>query len=178
MTTGGIEPLGKFRIRSRNARFGVRYQPTSEQEVVDAVNFLKDDLQTLTFIDFGCGKGRTVLVASKLGFRKIIGVELASELVQIARANLAKTGVLKASVIHGDAADCPFPNSDCVLYLYKPFSHEVMSRVTANPRQSHAKSVFVLYSNPLCADLLDSNKFLHRLGCPPGGNIQIWTVAK
>lgn len=175
--TSGVEPLWKFKIRSRNARFGVRYQPTSEQELVDAVNFLNDDPQTLTFIDLGCGKGRTLLVASKLGFREIIGVEFARELVQIARANLTKMGVLNANVIHGDAADFPFPTSDFVLYLYNPFSHEVMRRVIANLRKSHAKRAFVLYSDPQCADLLDSNESLSRLGRLPGRNIHIWTVA-
>lgn len=176
--TGGIEPLWKFKILSRNVRFGVRYQPTNEQELTDAVNFLHEDPQTLTFIDLGCGKGRTLLVASKLGFKQVIGVEFARELVQIARVNLAKMGIVNATVIHGDAADFQSFSSDFVLYLYNPFSQEVMRRVVANLRESHSKRLFLIYSDPECADLLDSSGFLSRFGCPPGRNIQIWTAAK
>jgi hypothetical protein len=64
--TGGIEPLWKFKIRSPNACFGSRYEVTQEQELADFVNFLKEDLENFTFIDIGCGKGRTLLVAAKL----------------------------------------------------------------------------------------------------------------
>jgi hypothetical protein len=49
--TGGIEPLWKFKIRSPNARFGMRYEVTQEQEFADAVSFLNEDLQNFTFID-------------------------------------------------------------------------------------------------------------------------------
>jgi len=64
--TGGIEPLWKFKIGSPNACFGSRYEVTQEKELSDSVNFLKEGLQNFTFIDLGCGKGRTFLVASKL----------------------------------------------------------------------------------------------------------------
>lgn len=177
--TGGIEPLWKFTIRSPNALFGARYQPTGEQELADAVNFLSEDPRTLTFIDLGCGKGRTLLVASKLGFNQVIGVEFARELVQIARANLAKIGVVNAIVIHGDAADFHFPDSDFVLYFYNPFSREVMRGVIANLRESRAKRVFVMYSNPQCAEILDSSGFLDRFDGPLATRwgMQIWKKA-
>jgi SAM-dependent methyltransferase len=176
--TGGIEPLWGFTIQSGNARFGVRYQPTSEQELSEAVNFLHEDLRALTFIDLGCGKGRTVLVASELGFKNVIGVEFASELAQIARANLAKMRIVNAVVIHADAADFHFPSSDFVLYLYNPFSREVMHKVVANLRESPARRIYVIYSDPKCAELLDSSGFLSLFGYTPGRNIPIWTTAK
>ena len=176
--TGGIEPLWKFTIRSPNARFGVRHQPTSEQDLVDAVNCLDEDPRSYIFIDLGCGKGRTLLVAAKLGFKQVIGVEFAREFVQIARANLAKMGVFNGEVIHDDAADYQFPDSDFVLYLYNPFSHEVMRTVVANLRGSGASKIFVMYYDPQCADLLDSSGFLSRFGCPPGRNIPIWKAFK
>ncbi len=78
--TGGIEPLWKFHIRSSNRSFGFCYQPTDEKELVDAVNFLSEDLRAFTFVDLGCGKGRALLVASNLGFEQVIGVEFAREL--------------------------------------------------------------------------------------------------
>lgn len=41
------------------------------------------------FIDFGCGKGRVLLVAAMQPVRRVIGVELSSELSVIARRNIS-----------------------------------------------------------------------------------------
>ena len=177
--TAGIEPLWKFKIRSPNARFGVRYQTTGEQELLDALKFLQEDPRTFTFVDLGCGKGRALLVASKLGFQQVIGVEFARELVDIARTNLAKMRISKAVVRHGDAAEFHFPSTDIVVYLYNPFSQEVMRKVVTNLRESSAKTLYLIYSDPKFPQVFDSSGFLNRLGSPSGRqNIQIWTAAR
>lgn len=119
-TPPALSHYGKFRIPSRNRRYGARYQPTGEQGLEEAVRSLNEDPQALTFIDLGCGKGRTLLVASVLGFKRIIGVEFARELVLIARENLSKRNVLNADVIHGDAADFQFPDDNFVLISLQP----------------------------------------------------------
>src|SRR5579862_1729723 len=129
--TGGVGPLWKYKISSPSRRFGERYQATDEQELVDAITFLHENLQTFTFIDLGCGKGKTLLVAANLGFKHLIGVEFANELVEIARANLTKAGIVNAVVEHADAADFNFPSSDIVVYLYNPFSQEIVRKVAA-----------------------------------------------
>lgn len=46
------------------------------------------DYSKFTFIDFGAGMGRVLLMASERPFRKIIGVEFARELITIAENNL------------------------------------------------------------------------------------------
>ena len=137
--TGGIEPLWKFKIHSPNAHLGSRYEVTQEQELADAVKFLNEDLQNFTFIDLGCGKGRTLQVASKLGFKQMIGVEFVHELVEIARTNLAKRQIANAAVLHVDAADFDFPDSNLVVYLYNPFSQEVLRKVVANLKAGCSK---------------------------------------
>lgn len=115
--TGGIEPLWKFKICSSNARFGNCYEATQELELAEAVAFLNQELKTFTFIDLGCGKGRTLMIASDLGFMRIIGVEFVRELVEIARTNLAKHKIFNAAVVHVDAADFRFPEGNTVVYL-------------------------------------------------------------
>lgn len=40
------------------------------------------------FIDLGCGKGRAVLLASRMTFRDVVGVELHPELAAVAQVNL------------------------------------------------------------------------------------------
>ena len=39
------------------------------------------------FVDFGCGKGRTLVVAAELGFAGVRGVEFAAELCESAEKN-------------------------------------------------------------------------------------------
>jgi SAM-dependent methyltransferase len=178
--TGGIAPLWRFKISSPNVRFGRRYQATQENDLVDALDFLREDFKAFTFIDLGCGKGRTLLVASNLGFRQVIGVEFVSELVEIARTNLARRRIANAVVLHADAAEFRFPNSDTVVYLYNPFEEEVLRKVIANLRECLSnQKVYVIYKNQEFAEVLDSSGFLSRFGCPPAArNTQIWSVAK
>jgi SAM-dependent methyltransferase len=116
--TDGLEPLWKLRIRSDNARCGERYQATTEHELVAALQSLGQVLGPFSFVDLGCGKGRTLLVASRLTFRRIVGVEFAEELVAIARRNLRTVDARNALVVHADAADFEFPPGDLVVYLY------------------------------------------------------------
>src|SRR2546422_9958881 len=152
--TGGFEPLWKFQIHSPHARFGTHYKVTGEHELLDALNCLCEELSPFTFIDLGCGKGRTLLVASRLGFRRVIGVEFASELAAIARANLSRMKVANAFVLDCDAADFDFPDGPIVLYLYNPFSQEVMRKIVANLRQSRSQRIFVIYKNPAVAGVI------------------------
>jgi SAM-dependent methyltransferase len=174
--TGGLEPLWKFEIDSPNARFGSSYQATRENELADAVDFLHEDLHAFTFIDLGCGKGRTLLVASRLGFKQVIGVEFVPELAEIARANLAKMQIDNAGVRNADAAEFQFPDHDTVVYLYNPFSHEVLEKVIDNLGKCGLKKLYVIYKVPLCADVLDSSGFLTRFGSPPTApDIQVWS---
>jgi SAM-dependent methyltransferase len=176
--TARIEQLWELKIDSPNARFGLRYEAAEEQEVVDFVNFLHEDPQTLTFIDLGCGKGRTLLLASSLGFKQVIGVEFAQELVEIAKANLAKMKVTNAVVEHLDAAEYRFPDSDLVVFLNNPFLKEVMEKVVANLGESRTKKLYVVYRVANFAEVFDSSGFLKRWGFPPTRpHIQIWKGA-
>src|SRR5206468_4366794 len=103
--TSGVEPLWKFRVASPNARFGFHYKATDEKELLDAITFLDEDPRAFTFVDLGCGKGRPLLIAARLGFARIIGVEFAPELVAVAAGNLATMRVSNATVVHADAAE-------------------------------------------------------------------------
>jgi SAM-dependent methyltransferase len=176
--TSGLVPLWRLNVISPNAVFGHRYDPTTEEELAVAIRFLSEDPGALTFIDLGCGKGRTLLIASKLGFKHVIGVEFARELVETARTNLAKMRISNATVVHADAAEFSFPDDELVVYLFNPFTEEVMRKVAANLRERAAKKLYVIYTNPVCAGVFDSCGFLNRLGSPPAGRYpqMIWVA--
>jgi SAM-dependent methyltransferase len=176
--TGGKIALWNFKIDSPNAVFGVKYQATGEEELAEAISFLDDHPQNLTFIDLGCGKGRALLVAARLGFKQVIGVEFAHELAGIARKNLGVMRIPNAAVVEADAAEYRFPDNDMVVYLYNPFSKEVMEKVLENLRESLGKRLYVIYKVPDCAEIFDKSGFLIRMGGPPTRPyIQIWKAA-
>lgn len=86
-------------------------------------------------VDLGCGKGRAVLLASRMGFRDVVGVELHSGLAAASRANLdhwqqsGPTG--PAAVLWADAA-AALPgllDGPVLLYLYNPFRAPVLRQV-------------------------------------------------
>jgi SAM-dependent methyltransferase len=172
--TAGIEPLWKLSIRSPNAKFGERYQATTEHELSAALESLALRREHSTFIDLGCGKGRTLLVASRLGFAKVIGVEFAQELADVAWRNVAAVGANNATVVHADAAEFSFPSDEnLVVYMYNPFSQEVLARVIEHlPRR---RELHVIYKMPRCAELLDGSGFLERQPRPQrASHIAVW----
>jgi SAM-dependent methyltransferase len=177
--TGGLIPLWKVSVRSLNSRFGGPYRATAEDELIDALRFLGEAFGDFTFVDLGCGKGRTLLVAPRLGFARAIGVEFADELVAIARANIAKLAVRNATIIFGDVTEYAFPETDLVVYLYNPFAAEIMRRVMIN-LEAHLRALpqlklYVIYKNPICAAAIDEAPSLSRLGAVPGhDDILVW----
>jgi predicted RNA methylase len=164
--TSGIIPLWRLKTSSPNAVFGRRYEATDREELERAVGLLGEDLSTFTFVDLGCGKGRPLIVASILGFGRVVGVEFSAELAETARKNVAKLGLAGVQVVQTDVTEFRFPASDLVVYLFNPFSREIMTKVVANLRESAAKRVYVIYNSPKCSDVLDSSGFLDRFGTP------------
>jgi SAM-dependent methyltransferase len=113
------------------------------------------------FIDIGCGKGRALMLASDLPFRRVVGVELHPALVSIARKNLVKW---KASahacddieVLNADALEFPFPESPTLLYVFNPFDAHLtqllLDRIQA-VSLTRSADIDIIYMTPEHADL-------------------------
>ncbi|WP_157271639.1 class I SAM-dependent methyltransferase [Azohydromonas aeria] len=173
--TGGLEPLWKLDIDSPNARYGERYEATTAQELHAVLEFLNVPVRDYSFIDLGCGKGRTLIVAARFGFGRVVGVEFARELADTASANLARQALGNTAVLHADAAAYEFPPGGKVVYMYNPFSEEVLARVLENLREHGDGSLYIVYKSPRCAPLLDGCGFLKRHAHAPGApHIEIW----
>ena len=115
-----------------------------------------------TFIDFGSGKGRMLLIAAAYGFRQLRGIELRKELHEQACKNFRRCQhVHKCSIesVNADAVDYEFPNEKLVLFFFNPFGSEVMSEVLKNLATSlHGcfRDVWVVLHDPSYAYLADS----------------------
>ena len=131
-------------------------------------------VEAYSFVDVGAGKGRALLLASELPFRKVVGVELTEELAVIAERNVkiwnrAANPKAAIRVIQEDASSLQWPRTPLLVYLYNPFDCSLVSRM-AGSLAALAKSgpglVDLLYVNPTCADVLSAQgKFAH-----------LWTV--
>ncbi len=168
--TAGTISQGALDVGNRNQLFATRYEPIA---VVDFAALLAGtglDCADATFVDLGSGKGRAVLLAAALPFRRIVGVEFSAELDAVARANLDRyTGPRACQAIEllcQDAAGYVFPeDTPLVLYLYNPFEEPVMRQVADNLAASYARRprrVLVLYFTPHCAAVWERLPFLKR----------------
>ncbi len=88
------------------------------------------DYEDWVFIDVGSGLGRNLLLASEFPFRKVVGIEIAQHLHQIACDNVARyaspTQRCKTiTPLHVDALEYELPASNLVLYFWEPFSETV-----------------------------------------------------
>ena len=70
-----------------NAARSSLYEPTRARPLLALFNLLHLDKRR-TFVDYGSGKGRALIVAALYGFTKIIGIEFAKELCEISETNI------------------------------------------------------------------------------------------
>jgi predicted RNA methylase len=169
-------------IVSDNLADAVYYKVSEKEELERALDKLPGDLSTFTIIDLGCGCAfvlLTIWLGKKLGqrnsgFGKIVGVEFAKELAELARRNVNKIGAEKEiEIVQGDAALYKFPAGNLLVYLYNPFGIYVMGKVVQNLKDhlqiSPGAQVFVLYRNPVLGSMFD--QFMNKVSAE---NTSIW----
>lgn len=114
-----------------------------------------------TFVDLGAGMGRAVLLASELGFKASIGVELHGGLARTARKNgsiwrAAGRGA-PIRIVRGDAVEFSLPPGPVLVFLFNPFAAPVLRRLLkawrANPGRK-GRELDILYVNNEQEDVL------------------------
>lgn len=124
-----------------------------------------------TFVDVGAGKGRALLLASELPFRRVIGIELNEELAHIAQRNVERWNRVrrtraKVRVIQEDVLNFCWPRPPLLVYLYNPFDCSLVAH-TAEKLSAGAASgsglIDLLYLNPTCTDTLTAQSLFERL---------------
>lgn len=128
-------------------------------------------VEAYTFVDIGAGKGRAMLLAAELPFRKVIGMELNEELASIAQRNIALWSRMtrsraKLRVLHQDAARFRWPRTPLLVYLNNPFDCALVEQIAAKLADAAALGsglVDAIYVNPGCADTLAGHGFFKLL---------------
>jgi SAM-dependent methyltransferase len=113
------------------------------------------DHRDYTFLDLGCGKGRTVLLASACPFKRVIGIDFSPALLELAKRNLARYyGTIQAPTAElflADAAEFPVPPGNLLVYLFDPFGDRVLQKVLGNlvsaAKQRRQRVLLLYYSD-------------------------------
>lgn len=135
-------------------------RPKSARRVLKALPV--DHPEDYSFIDFGCGKGRMLMLAMALPFRKVVGIELRKELSEQATFNLQryrKAASRRATCMNINALDFEFPDEKLVLYFFNPFAGDVLQGVLQNlgrSLESSFRDVIVVLDMPLYAQVADN----------------------
>ena len=151
-------------IQGFDIRHGVYYQATSAALVRKILRQLRLDCRQFVFVDLGSGKGRVLLMAAQMPFRRVIGVEISEELIECARRNIdACKGRLEAPIelVHENAAEFRFPREPTVLFMFNPFDETVMRPAVANllsAADDGGHEGFVVYHSPRCRELFDRSE--------------------
>lgn len=143
--TCGEIPIIDLDFQSKNKIAGVEYQSHHPAVTRLSLTALAIRHEDYTFIDVGCGKGRVLLLASEFPFRKIVGLEFAPSLAEIAKRNLqnyrrSRQRCSKIEVITGDALEYELEPEPQVLYFYSPFLPTTLDQFAKRIEYSHQRS--------------------------------------
>ena len=159
----GQQELEGLTLKGSHKLEATAYAPVDRKCVRHGLSSLEIDFSKYVFVDLGCGKGRAVLLASGYPFKKIIGVEFAKELYEIALENARswrpkrKCGPIE--FVWADILEFEIPDDCCVLYFYHPFSEIVLSRLLENVLRSLEacqRDIFIVYVNPVHQQAIQS----------------------
>jgi SAM-dependent methyltransferase len=195
----GVETAGNVSYSSLDAppdcvAHASAYQPIYPAPFMDLIRQLPIDFEEWTFVDFGSGKGRAVLLASEFPFRKVVGIEFSPSLHEIAKKNLttyrsATQRCRRIDLLCLDATGYEIPRTPAIFHFYNPFGRQVMSEVARNTDgslQEGPRKAFVAYFLPEVRGVWDACETLEPYPViqpawptwqPPGPVVKVY-VAK
>jgi predicted RNA methylase len=134
----GVDTTGKFKpvfvgVTGEVKALARAHQPSAVGLFARFIRLSGANPTDFTFIDLGCGKGRTLLLAARSSFRKVVGVELDSALCETARQNAATWKTQRhgapITIIEGNAAEFEPPSGNLFIYMFCPFDGAVFHQV-------------------------------------------------
>jgi predicted RNA methylase len=164
--------LDELNIDSDNKDRGSLYQPTRVIPLRKLFNIIMQVIPSdSVLVDFGCGKGRVLFVASEFGFREVRGVEFAHELCEIAVKNSA---IYKASrevgteyrIIESDVTNYAINEEESVFYINNPFDVTILKQVICNivsSLQIQYRKIWIIYHHSKFAHVIEQYNYFTQL---------------
>lgn len=161
-----IDDLHTQQIQSPNLKHASIYQPTNYYLIEKAFDYLRSENENDNILDFGCGKGRVMIVAAHYGFKNITGVDFVQSFCQEAAWNIEKVQpqfpATKFEVYCEDATQYKIGNDQTVFFFFNPFDEKIMLAVVKNILASlkiSPRRILVVYINPLHKEIFLSAGF-------------------
>ncbi|WP_231367499.1 class I SAM-dependent methyltransferase [Thioalkalivibrio sp. AKL6] len=148
--TGGLVKREHLDTDSPNKKFATIYKATAAKPFMAMLSYLPNNPEDFTFVDFGSGRGRTLLLASELPFKRVVGVEFSTTLHAEANNNIDsycgrhKLGNRPESIL-ADATTFPIPEGPLVIYMFDPFNATVTKGVFDNIVASYRACPRIMY---------------------------------
>jgi SAM-dependent methyltransferase len=175
----GIETSEPYRKKSDTSLYKdlCDYHPSPYGKIKEILGYLRlgpDDV----FVDLGCGKGRVIFFVAQEKIKKVIGVEVDKNLVEITKENYRNLKLSRAPVeiVEADAATY-IPNEGTVFFMYDPFGYKTVEAIVGNIKkclETHARRIRIVYYSPGYRHILDHEDWLELEKEVNAGEILIW----
>jgi SAM-dependent methyltransferase len=138
------------------ARGNVIYRPITEALFRESLAAVDIDVSAFTFLDIGSGKGKVLFMAADLPFKRIVGVEYAAGLHEVAVRNIAayRSSTRKCHAIeavHADALAYPLPEGPLLLFIFNalapPPMRELLKKLDRAAAAQPHRPLFLIYTN-------------------------------
>ena len=152
--TRGFKDLHEMDISFASIRNARRYEPSPICIFTKMMRKLPLTKPDFHFVDLGCGKGLTLLLASQLSFKSVTGIEFAKDLYLQAIKNVEQFQTINRLENEVNVLMQDFtlwqnrPVKDTIYFLYNPCDGDAL-RNFFNGFQTSLENVYVLYVNPL-----------------------------
>lgn len=161
-----IENLESLDTLSDDYENNHHYQGASYYVLVLLFDEFKKHSDSTTFIDYGCGKGRVLIMAAIKGFKDIVGIDLAKELCDSSNQNInqvkSQFPTTHFHVIQADATTFSGIDHIQTFFFFNPFGRSVMNLVVEQINQSilrNPRDIYIIYVNPLYVDCFIHNNY-------------------
>lgn len=142
--------LSDLSIPSSNWIEGHDYHAIDPDRFGAVLTSLGISFNEYTFVDYGSGKGRALLLASEFSFKEIVGLEFSPELHRTAEKNIRsyrsptqRCNNIRSVIV--DFTDFELPHGPLVLFLFDPCRGRVPEQVVSRIERYLTASSSPLY---------------------------------
>jgi SAM-dependent methyltransferase len=176
----GIETTGYYNTATEDIscyKDMAAYSPTPYGRLEKMIAYLKLTPNDV-FVDLGCGEGRVVFFVALNRLKKVIGVELNKQLIDIAKKNLDNLKINRTPIefINTDTAD--FDVKDCnIFFIFNSFGKLTMEKVINNIKDSliiNPRKIRIVYYSLAERHILDKQDWLVLEGRVEDNNCLVW----
>ena len=137
------------------------YSMTDAGDMKRMLRAVPIDPADAAFLDVGCGKGMCMKCAYESGYKKVAGLDLDQDLLDIARRNMK---ILKMDVecIHANAVEYDGYGEFDVFYFYNPFGRSIFEQVISKiieSQEQRDRDIWAIYYHPKFHDTFDAAGF-------------------